>query len=52
VNAYATLESAVLLLHLFWIAWILFGWLLTRGRPPLTIRGIRGSVDPDSQLVS
>ena len=36
MNAYAALESAVLLLHVLWIAWILFGWLLTSGRPPLT----------------
>jgi hypothetical protein len=33
VNVYAVLASAVLVLHLLWIAWILLGWILTRGRP-------------------
>ncbi|MBZ5595141.1 MAG: DUF2784 domain-containing protein [Acidobacteriia bacterium] len=32
---YAALESGVLLLHLLWIAWILLGWLVTRGRRTL-----------------
>jgi Protein of Unknown function (DUF2784) len=36
VNAYTALEAAVLALHLLWIAWILLGWLFTRGRPELT----------------
>lgn len=29
---YSALESAVLLLHLLWIIWILLGWIVTRGR--------------------
>ena len=32
---YGALESAVLLLHLCWIVWILLGWMVTRGRPVL-----------------
>jgi hypothetical protein len=32
---YGALESAVLLLHLCWIVWILLGWIVTRGRPAL-----------------
>jgi len=35
MRIYAALEAAVLLLHLLWIAWILLGWTLTRGRPML-----------------
>ena len=35
MRIYAALESAVLLLHLLWIAWILLGWMVTRGRPVL-----------------
>lgn len=35
MRIFAALESAVLLLHLMWIAWILLGWILTRGRPAL-----------------
>ena len=32
---YTALEAAVLALHLLWIAWILLGWKITRGRPLL-----------------
>ena len=35
MRIYAALEAAVLLLHLLWIAWILLGWTITRGRPVL-----------------
>jgi len=35
MRIYAALESAVLLLHLLWIAWILLGWTVTRGHPVL-----------------
>jgi hypothetical protein len=34
-HMYAALQSAALLLHLCWIAWILLGWMVTRGRPAL-----------------
>ncbi len=33
---YAGLAAAVLALHLLWILWVMFGWVLTRGRPVLT----------------
>jgi hypothetical protein len=33
VNLYAILQSAVLVLHLLWIVWIVCGWIFTRGRP-------------------
>jgi len=29
---YGALQGGVLVLHLLWIAWILLGWALTRGR--------------------
>ncbi|HYB62747.1 MAG TPA: DUF2784 family protein [Methylomirabilota bacterium] len=32
MSFYRTLAVAVLALHLAWCAWIVFGWLLTRGR--------------------
>ena len=32
MNIYAALAGAVLLLHLLWCAWVLLGWMLTRGR--------------------
>jgi Protein of Unknown function (DUF2784) len=32
VRFYGALAEAVLLIHLLWCAWILLGWLLTRGR--------------------
>jgi hypothetical protein len=35
MRTYAALESAVLLLHLLWILWILLGWSVTRGRSTL-----------------
>jgi len=35
LDTYAALESAVLLVHLLWILWILLGWMVTRGRPAL-----------------
>jgi uncharacterized protein DUF2784 len=35
MRIYAALESAVLVLHLLWIAWIVLGWTVTRGRPTL-----------------
>jgi hypothetical protein len=36
LQTYAALESAVLLVHLFWILWILLGWMVTRGWLALT----------------
>ena len=33
MGMFAALAAAVLLLHLAWIAWILFGWLATAKRP-------------------
>lgn len=33
---YAGLAAAILTVHLVWIAWILLGWVFTRGRPVLT----------------
>lgn len=33
---YAALAEAVLFVHLLWCAWIIFGWILTRGRRGLT----------------
>jgi hypothetical protein len=32
---YGAIESAILLLHLCWIVWILLGWMVTRGRAAL-----------------
>ena len=32
---YAALAESVLAVHLLWCAWILFGWIWTRGRPVL-----------------
>jgi hypothetical protein len=32
MNVYSVLAGAVLLLHLLWCAWVLLGWLITRGR--------------------
>ncbi|HTU33333.1 MAG TPA: DUF2784 domain-containing protein [Candidatus Acidoferrum sp.] len=36
MQPYAALADAVLLIHLLWCAWIVFGWTLTRGRRVLT----------------
>jgi hypothetical protein len=36
-DGFATLATAVLFLHLLWIAWVIFGWLATRGRPVLSV---------------
>lgn len=36
MQLYALLAEAVLVIHLLWCAWILFGWTLTRGRRVLT----------------
>ena len=35
MNFYHALAIAVLTLHLTWCAWVVFGWLFTRGRPVL-----------------
>ena len=35
MNVYTALAGIVLLLHLFWCAWVLFGWMVTRGHPEL-----------------
>jgi hypothetical protein len=35
MNFYHALAIAVLTLHLIWCAWVVFGWLFTRGRPVL-----------------
>jgi FtsH-binding integral membrane protein len=32
MNVYSVLAGAVLVLHLLWCGWVLFGWLITRGR--------------------
>ena len=36
MNLFVALAAANLFLHLVWCAWVLFGWLLTRGRRVLT----------------
>jgi len=33
MNLFHALAIAVLALHLAWCAWVVFGWLFTRGRP-------------------
>ncbi|HLH43174.1 MAG TPA: DUF2784 domain-containing protein [Bryobacteraceae bacterium] len=38
MNPFAVLAAAVLVVHLVWIAWVLFGWLLTGRR-----RWLRGA---------
>jgi len=35
LNLYQVLAVAVLAVHLGWIAWVIFGWTLTRNRPVL-----------------
>src|SRR5258708_2625226 len=35
VNVYETLAIAALAVHLLWILWVIFGWLVTRNRPLL-----------------
>jgi hypothetical protein len=35
LNAYQVLAVAVLTMHLGWIAWVIFGWTVTRNRPAL-----------------
>lgn len=35
MRLFATLAALVLFLHLLWIVWVLFGWMLTRHRPVL-----------------
>jgi hypothetical protein len=35
MSVYRILALATLVLHLAWLAWVLCGWLLTRGRPVL-----------------
>ena len=35
MNLYQVLAVAVLAVHLGWIAWVIFGWTLTRNRPVL-----------------
>jgi hypothetical protein len=36
VNIYAVAAAAVLALHVLWLLWVIFGALVTRGRPVLT----------------
>lgn len=36
MQLYAGLAEAALFMHLLWCAWIIFGWILTRGRRVLT----------------
>lgn len=36
MRLFSTLAAFVLFIHLVWILWVLFGWLLTRHRPILT----------------
>lgn len=35
MNFYRILAFAALLLHLLWLLWVIFGWLVTRRRPLL-----------------
>lgn len=35
MRLFAALAGLVLFFHLVWIAWVLFGWLITRHRPIL-----------------
>jgi hypothetical protein len=35
VNRYQLLATAVLTIHLVWIAWVIFGWPLVRNHPAL-----------------
>jgi hypothetical protein len=35
MTPYAILAAAVLGIHLVWIAWLIFGWLVSRNRPVL-----------------
>jgi Protein of Unknown function (DUF2784) len=35
LNAYRALAVAVLAVHLGWIVWVMFGWVVTRNRPVL-----------------
>ncbi len=35
MNAYQVLAIAVLMVHLGWIVWVIFGWIATRNRPVL-----------------
>lgn len=35
MNVYRALAVAVLTLHLGWIVWVIFGWVVTRYRPTL-----------------
>ena len=35
MNVYQALAVAALTAHLAWIAWVIFGWVVTRNRPIL-----------------
>jgi len=35
VNGYQLLAVAVLIVHLGWTVWVIFGWIVTRNRPVL-----------------
>jgi len=35
MHRYAILATAVLAIHLAWIVWVIFGWLVSRNRPVL-----------------
>jgi len=37
MQPFAVLAALVLLAHLLWILWVIFGWTLTRHRPLLTV---------------
>ena len=37
MQPFAVLAALVLLAHLAWILWVIFGWTLTRHRPVLTV---------------
>ncbi len=37
MQPFAVLAALVLLAHLLWILWVIFGWTLTRHRPVLTV---------------
>ena len=45
MNAYQALAVGVLALHLGWIVWVVFGWVVTRNRPVLPWLHILSPVD-------
>ena len=35
MNSYCVLATVVLAIHLVWVIWVIFGWLVSRDRPGL-----------------